>query len=605
MWAEGMVDGVYYRQSLKVSSWEKAEQIRREMEEGKTVKPVTVSEATEAFLAEQKARALADSSLRKLKSLTTSLGDFCRVSHRAGVNNNGNVQGQTITRSGQQWTQSFLCDGVDRLTCANEVTGLTNLPCGTGAPGWYEMYGYDTAGNRAVTSSSFPEDFSTPTNINQYSSLTNRIALQYNGQAMPSDAYDASGNLHDHPFMGTFSYDAENRMTSATIAGISTSYAYDGEGRRVAKTTGAGTTYYVYDAMGELAAEYPAAAATSAGTQYLTVDALGSTRLVTSAGGTVVESEDYLPFGEQLMAGTDGRSDATFSVDVVPEKFTGKERDAESGLDYFGARYFSSSQGRFTSPDPLLSSGAAALPQTWNRYSYGLNNPLRFIDPTGLLWTSSGDSANPYRWVDNCGDDQVCYNAVAANVGGNLRVYGSAGDFDVFDVQSRSVDYATTHGDYSADLVDASFLFNNPDAHFRDHQDIKENYLQVDVAAALFNAGQYYHSLYPQDQPIGYNGGSASDGLPALKPDGTRAHKEHYGGVEVDLTYMGSDGRYTTSGSADVHRMANLYLGLLGSGSPISNSYSATPGRFGFPSVFIDGHGAHIHFGPKNVRKYQ
>jgi RHS repeat-associated protein len=65
-------------------------------------------------------------------------------------------------------------------------------------------------------------------------------------------------------------------------------------------------------------------------------------------------------------------------------RFTGKERDAETGLDYFGARYFSGAQGRFTSPDPLMASAKVSNPQSWNRYSYTFNNPLRFTDPTGM-----------------------------------------------------------------------------------------------------------------------------------------------------------------------------------------------------------------------------
>jgi RHS repeat-associated protein len=73
---------------------------------------------------------------------------------------------------------------------------------------------------------------------------------------------------------------------------------------------------------------------------------------------------------------------------------TGKERDSESGLDNFGARYNSSSMGRFMSPDPLLSSGRIANPQTWNRYAYALNNPLRIVDPTGL-----------YDWDESAGGD--------------------------------------------------------------------------------------------------------------------------------------------------------------------------------------------------------
>lgn len=56
----------------------------------------------------------------------------------------------------------------------------------------------------------------------------------------------------------------------------------------------------------------------------------------------------------------------------------------ETGLDYFGARYMSGAMGRFTSPDPLLASGRPVEPQTWNRYAYVGNNPLRYIDPSGL-----------------------------------------------------------------------------------------------------------------------------------------------------------------------------------------------------------------------------
>jgi RHS repeat-associated protein len=68
--------------------------------------------------------------------------------------------------------------------------------------------------------------------------------------------------------------------------------------------------------------------------------------------------------------------------------FTGKERDTETGFangnDYFGARHYTSMMGRFMSPDPGWSLQAdPAYPQTWNMYSYGLNNPLINIDPTG------------------------------------------------------------------------------------------------------------------------------------------------------------------------------------------------------------------------------
>lgn len=82
----------------------------------------------------------------------------------------------------------------------------------------------------------------------------------------------------------------------------------------------------------------------------------------------------------------------------VRSRCTGKERDSESGLDNFGARYNASTMGRFMTPDPLLSSGHPSNPQTWNRYAYALNNPLSIIDPTGL-----------YDLVNNCAsNDKSC-----------------------------------------------------------------------------------------------------------------------------------------------------------------------------------------------------
>ena len=73
----------------------------------------------------------------------------------------------------------------------------------------------------------------------------------------------------------------------------------------------------------------------------------------------------------------------------------------QTGLDYFGARYFSSTLGRFTSPDPLMASGRPNNPQTWNRYTYTLNNPLRYIDPLGLYDSPAFDCED---------DDPACLN---------------------------------------------------------------------------------------------------------------------------------------------------------------------------------------------------
>jgi RHS repeat-associated protein len=63
--------------------------------------------------------------------------------------------------------------------------------------------------------------------------------------------------------------------------------------------------------------------------------------------------------------------------------FTGKERDSESGNDYFGARYYASSMGRFMSPDPIAISPELENPQSWNKYSYTFNRPMSLTDPDG------------------------------------------------------------------------------------------------------------------------------------------------------------------------------------------------------------------------------
>jgi RHS repeat-associated protein len=72
-----------------------------------------------------------------------------------------------------------------------------------------------------------------------------------------------------------------------------------------------------------------------------------------------------------------------YGYDWLDKKFTGKERDSESGLDYFGARYYGSALGRFSSPDPEQASASLFNPQLWNGYSYSINNPLAYKDPDG------------------------------------------------------------------------------------------------------------------------------------------------------------------------------------------------------------------------------
>ena len=189
-------------------------------------------------------------------------------------------------------------------------------------------------------------------------------------------------------------YDAENHQTQATeppsLGGATENYYYDGNGRRVEKSGPAGTSVFAYDASGRLAYEYDTAASTpTCTTCYLSPDHLGTPRMVTGASGNVIGWHDYLPFGEEIPNGIGGRTNFWGDAnDNVNQKFTSKERDTETGLDYFGARYFSSPQGRFTSPDwsaepEALSYATLDDPQTLNLYAYVRNNPLGRADSDG------------------------------------------------------------------------------------------------------------------------------------------------------------------------------------------------------------------------------
>jgi RHS repeat-associated protein len=100
--------------------------------------------------------------------------------------------------------------------------------------------------------------------------------------------------------------------------------------------------------------------------------------------------------------------------------FTGKERDAETGLDYFGARYMSAAQGRFTSPDIPLIDQHVHDPQSWNLYAYGRNNPLKNVDPTGNVVETIWDIANVGLDLYSLGSNlyQGNFGSAAVDAGG-------------------------------------------------------------------------------------------------------------------------------------------------------------------------------------------
>ncbi len=321
--------------------------------------------------------------------------------------NNGDVQSQRITLPGLDVTQSYEYDSLNRLQSAREVNNAAPCRDQNNAPTdcWKQVYKYDRYGNRTfdagTTFPSLSPNLTDMVSNPKVDAATNRLVEDQDGDPRKDYQYDAAGNVIRNAMGQTFAYNAENKQTSynggANINTGGANYYYDGDGRRVKKVTSSGTTIFVYDAMGQLVAEYSNEAPLpgAGGTKYLTNDHLGSPRAVTDQLGKVVSRHDYAPFGEEIMMGRTGE----YKQDSVRQQFTGQERDLESGLDYFEARYYSSTQGRFTSIDPLASSATLSDPQTWNRYAYVLNNPLKFNDPTGMVATDT-TTQTPVRTVE-------------------------------------------------------------------------------------------------------------------------------------------------------------------------------------------------------------
>src|SRR5271165_5673986 len=339
----------------------------------------------------------------------TSVADTLDLAYNftdSAGHNNGNMQ--TITNN-QDWhrTQSFTYDSLNRIATAQ--TNATNKPAYQGdnsiAACWAETYTYDPWGNLL---SMGPNSTSQP----NYVGCTQESGFNYTGAISTNNrvtqtgfAYDAAGNMMAGPG-ATYVYDAENHLTQT--AGVT--YTYDGDGKRVMKSNG---TIYWYgtssdafmetDLSNNMKANYfffngqrVAREDTSNSVTWYFADHLGSSRVVWSLNGT--DNSDYYPYGGERVI-TSGTANTY--------KFTGKERDAESGLDNFGARYDSSSLGRFMSPDEPLVDQQTGNPQSWNLYSYVRNNPLNNTDPSGNACVSNGNGG----FKDDDSGGQTCAEA--------------------------------------------------------------------------------------------------------------------------------------------------------------------------------------------------
>jgi RHS repeat-associated protein len=297
----------------------------------------------------------------------------CSTYTGSGYSGNGNVLASHDSINGN-WTYTY--DDFNRLVSASASAGPLS--------GTSMSWSYDRFGNRWTQTQT-----GAATQSYSYTGLNNRI---------DGATYDAAGNMLTANG-NTYLYDDENRIVRASLyLGGTASYSYDAEGQRVRKAVGTAVDEYLYDAGGRQIGDMQPNGAmkrmelyaggrhlatydiASNATYFIHGDWLGTERLRTNAAGAAYESCTNLPFGdEQQCSG---------GADISPMHFTGKPRDTETTLDYFGARYYSSGMARWMSPDwadkpttvPYAQFGD---PQSLNLYGYVTNNPVSSQDGDG------------------------------------------------------------------------------------------------------------------------------------------------------------------------------------------------------------------------------
>ena len=273
----------------------------------------------------------------------------------ASPNNDGRLSQMEDAVSGEEVNYQY--DSLGRLTLA-ETTG----------PQWGQSFSYDGFGN--LTDETATKG-TAPTVHRNYDAATNRLTLDY--------TYDANGNMTAMPGLG-MTYNVENRLTQATSNLNGTeSYGYDAAGLRLWKKGPDLVTHVFYNGPGgkPLAEFYPQGSSVRGGTPmvYFAGKRVDNSSVEDRLGTAVVENGQdrmaYFPYGE-LRSGT--------STEV---QFATYKRDSVTNLDYAAHRYYSTQIGRFTTPDPKAGSAKLDTPQSWNRYSYALGDPVNSYDPSG------------------------------------------------------------------------------------------------------------------------------------------------------------------------------------------------------------------------------
>ncbi|HTV57679.1 MAG TPA: RHS repeat-associated core domain-containing protein [Verrucomicrobiae bacterium] len=329
-------------------------------------------------------------------SSTAGTAESLTYNYVVPTGNNGSVNSITNgVNSGL--SENFLYDSLNRIlsaaTSSNSASGCWGEsfgPSGTPPPGPAD----DRWSNLTEINLTQCSGGSLGVGVNTASNQLNTTGY----------AYDLAGNMTSEGNSYTYTFDAENHLTSAVgplTDGYTYCYVYDGNGLRVEKyhiSSGTcaepgspiidklywraitGQTIAETDGSGNVLEEYVFFAgrriAQRSGTgavNYLYTDQVGSVIAMTDGSGNSCYQSTFTPYGEEH---------ATQSTCSTTYKFTGYERDEETGLDYAFARYYNQRLGRFMSADPLA--GAVSNPQTLNRYAYVGNNPPNNTDPLGL-----------------------------------------------------------------------------------------------------------------------------------------------------------------------------------------------------------------------------
>ncbi|MBI4398396.1 MAG: hypothetical protein HY586_04660, partial [Candidatus Omnitrophica bacterium] len=208
------------------------------------------------------------------------------------------------------------------------------------------------------------------------------------GKVYPGKAYylkalqDFDFNLAPTTETTQFIYDSNGARVKKIMG--TDSITYFGEDFEVAKYLGTGfaaayttvTSKYLFLGGRRIAATENDG--TEVKTYYYHSDHLGGSNTITDENGRQVELVEYTPYGEI------SRHEVDPETRERRHKFTGQEQDKETGLYYYGARYYDPEIGRFISPDSFVQDPSD--PQSFNRYAYARNNPVNLIDPTGNFW---------------------------------------------------------------------------------------------------------------------------------------------------------------------------------------------------------------------------